>query len=193
MKRKTFFIVLSAALLAPALPGTAATETNRQPGGVTFSQTADVTATIQDIDYKNRIVTLKDPQGNVAQVEVGEDAPNFNQLKKGDRVRARYYQSTALALRKPGEVPTSREESQVRVVPGQGQTGPSRTMVHTRQITGTVQDIDRKNRTVTLKGPEGNTVQLKVDESLKGFDKLKLGDQIVATFTDALALSVARD
>ena|SRR5579872_547613 len=193
MKKMTFSIFLSAALLAPALPGTAATETNRPPGGVTFSRTADVKATIQDIDYKNRVVTLKDPQGNIAHVEVGEDAPNFNQLKKGDRVRARYYQSTALSIRKPGEEPTSREESQVRIVPGQGQRGPSRTMVNTRQITATVQDIDRQNRTVTLKGPEGNTVQVKVDESVKGFDQLKTGDQVVATFTDALALSVARE
>ena len=160
---------------------------------MTFSQTANVEATIQDIDYKNRVVTLKDPQGNIAQVEVGKDAPNFNQLKKGDKVRAQYYQSTALSIRKPGEPATSGEQEQVRTVPAHGQRGPSRTMVSTRQITATVQDIDRQNRIVTLKGPDGNTVQVKVDEGVKGFDQLKPGDQVVATYTDALALSVTRE
>ncbi len=41
-----------------------------------------------------------------------------------------------------------------------------------------------------MKGPEGNTVELQVDQRVKNFDQLKKGDQVVATFTDAVGISV---
>ncbi len=192
MKRNAYFTCLLFSLLAMALPAMAQTESDQSPNrGVVVSKTATLEATVQDIDYKNRLVTLKGPQGNTVRVKVGEDRPNFNQLKKGDRVRVQYYESTALSLQKPGEEAMSGAGQQVYVEPGQGrERGPSRVMVNTSQITATVQDIDHQNRTVTLKGPEGNTVELQVDQRVKNFDQLKKGDQVVATFTDAVGISV---
>ncbi len=192
MKRITFFAGLLTSLFMVAGNGFAADpgSSSQSPKQVVFSRTTTAEATIQDIDYKNRTVTLKGEDGNIVHVDVGPDAPNFNQLKKGDRVKAQYYESTALSLRKPGEEAASGESQQLVTVPGQGGNGPSRLMVNTRQITARVQQVDAKTRTVTLKGPEGNTVKLKVDENTKGFDQIKPGDQVVATFTDAVALSV---
>jgi len=58
--------------------------------------------------------------------------------------------------------------------------------------TATVEAIDYAKRTVTLKGPEGNTVTLKVDKSAKDFKNVKKGDQVVARFTEAVAISVQK-
>jgi hypothetical protein len=197
MKQKPFFTCLSLLLLAAALSVAAQTQTQmtQSPGKLVVSGTTSMEATVQDIDYANRIVTLQGPQGNTVRVKVGEDAPNFNQLKKGDRVKADYYQSTALSLRKPGEAaPPSGEKTEVLVQPAQGQgQGPKRVMVNTRQVTATVQDVDYKNRIVSLKGPEGNIVQLKAGDNVQNLERIKRGDRVVATFTDALGISVSRE
>jgi hypothetical protein len=69
---------------------------------------------------------------------------------------------------------------------------PEGVVVNTTELTATVEAIDYAKRTVTLKGPEGNTVTLKVDESAKDFKNVKKGDQVVARFTEAVAISVQK-
>lgn len=175
----------------PSTQSTAGSQGHQFPSEVQYSQTATAHATITGIDQANRVVTLKGERGNVVHVKVGEDAPNFNQLKVGDRVKAQFYQSTALALSKPGEeAPTSGTQQQVWAIPGQSSGGPTRVMVNTSTITATVENINRQNRTVSLKGPQGDTMTVKVDPSVQRFDQLQRGDQVTATITDALALSV---
>jgi hypothetical protein len=60
-----------------------------------------------------------------------------------------------------------------------------------RQITvlADVVAVDNDNRLVTLRGPEGNMVDLKVPdpEQLK---LIKKGDQVRAVYTEALAVAV---
>jgi hypothetical protein len=69
---------------------------------------------------------------------------------------------------------------------------PGVMVVDTVKITATVEAVDYAKRTVTLKGPEGNTVTLKVDKSAKDFKNVKKGDQVVARFTEAVAISVQK-
>jgi hypothetical protein len=166
------------------------TDTNQPPRKVVVSASTSAEATIQDIDRKNRVVTLKGDDGNTVRIKVGEDAPNFDQLKKGDRVRAEYYESTALSLRKAGEPAENAAGRQIITERGENGRGPTRLVVNTSTLTATVQDVDQKNRMVTLKGPDGKTVKLKADERVQNFDQIKPGDQVVATFTDAMGISV---
>lgn len=60
------------------------------------------------------------------------------------------------------------------------------------EVSATVQAIDRKKGTVTLKGQDGKLVTTKVDKSVEGFDTLKVGDSIHARFTEAIAISVEK-
>ena len=62
-------------------------------------------------------------------------------------------------------------------------------MAGARQITAiaTVTAVDKKNSTITLKGPRGNVVTLDVHNPDQ-FKVVKKGDQVEAT--EALALSV---
>jgi hypothetical protein len=145
-------------------------------------------ATVQDIDHKNRTVTLKGEQGNVFTVKVGEEVKNFDQIKKGDQVTAQYTESLALGIRKSSEPPSaSQQETLTRAQPGEK---PAGTQVRTTEISATVENIDRDKREVTLRGPEGNTRKLKVGKDVQGFDNLKEGDQVVATYTEEFTIAV---
>lgn len=59
-------------------------------------------------------------------------------------------------------------------------------------ITATVEAVDKDKRTVTLKGPKGRTVVLKVGPDAKNFDQIKVGDKVKGKFLDAVALFVRK-
>ena len=58
-------------------------------------------------------------------------------------------------------------------------------------VTATVTAIDKKKGTVSLKGPNGKTVIAKAEEP-KNLDKIKVGDELMITYTEALAISVEK-
>ncbi len=58
-------------------------------------------------------------------------------------------------------------------------------------VTATVQSIDKENQTAVLVGPEGNPVKVKV-ENPKNLENVNIGDEVVATYTQAYAISVEK-
>jgi len=58
-------------------------------------------------------------------------------------------------------------------------------------ITATVTSIDRSDRSVTLKGDDGNEVTINVPTDVKAFDKLKTGDKVDIDYYESLAISLA--
>ena len=58
-------------------------------------------------------------------------------------------------------------------------------------VTATVTAIDKKKGTLTLKGPDGNKVVAKAEDP-KNLDKVKVGDELLITYTEALAISVEK-
>jgi Cu/Ag efflux protein CusF len=53
--------------------------------------------------------------------------------------------------------------------------------------TATVEDIDLASRLVTLRGPDGTSNTIKVDESVRNLPQIKKGDRVVATYYESLA------
>jgi len=77
--------------------------------------------------------------------------------------------------------------------PAKGQwKAPSGGMSDAVMVTATVQAVDVKARTVTLKGPEGKVVTIKVDPSIPNLERLKVGDEVVAKYYEALAWDVKK-
>lgn len=74
-------------------------EKGQTPGAVAVS-TTEVTATIQAIDKAKRTVTLKNPNGVSETVAVPAEMKNFDSLKVGDSVHARFTQALAMAIKK---------------------------------------------------------------------------------------------
>src|SRR5262249_3507905 len=51
---------------------------------------------------------------------------------------------------------------------------------------------DKDKRTVTLKGPRGRTVTVKVGPEAKNFDQINVGDKVRARYMDAVAVYVRK-
>jgi Cu/Ag efflux protein CusF len=63
---------------------------------------------------------------------------------------------------------------------------------HATKVTATVEKIDAANRVLTLKGPEGNVVDVSVSPAVKRFDQIKVGDRLFVTYTESLVIGVAK-
>jgi len=160
-----------------------------RPGAV-MAGTATVTATIDAIDAATRKVTLKYPDGKMQTITCGPEVRNFDQMKVGDLVKTTYAQSVAIWVRKANEKPAAAEVQTVKVAP-KGDM-PHATLTKTTEITATVEGIDYKKRTVTLKGPEGKVDTYPVDKRVKRLKEVKVGDEVVLRVTEAFAVKVER-
>jgi hypothetical protein len=158
-----------------------------EPGKATITEAVAMSAQVVGLDKTTRTVTLKGPKGNVVDIVAGDEVKNFDQIKLGDFVIARYVQALTLELVKTkGGEPMTVKEGAARAQPGERPAGAV-----ARQVTvlADVTAVDPKKKTITLKGPRGNVVTLDV-QNPDHFKVVKKGDQVQATYTEALALSV---
>ena len=185
-------LLMAALSLAAAIGATATAQTGdavavKTPGAVGMAQSVNATATITKIDKASRAVTVKSEQGKEVTVVAGPEVKNFNQLKVGDTVDIRYAEAVMLELVKGGGKPVARveQEDSRSAKPGAKPAG-----VQARKVTivGDVIDVDPATQTVTLRGPE-RTAELKVRDP-EQFKLIAKGDQIEATYTEAVAVAV---
>jgi Cu/Ag efflux protein CusF len=59
-------------------------------------------------------------------------------------------------------------------------------------VTATVRKIDLKKRRVTLEGPDGKTVTVKVPEAARNLAQVKVGDEVVVAFYESIAYEVKK-
>ena len=161
-----------------------------QKPSVTKESVVTATATVMAIDLKNRIVTLKGEEGNIFDIIVGEQARNLPQVKVGDVVEVAYYQSVAVNVYKAGEVPSVTGDTKLLATAKPGEK-PGGLATRQTTVTATVQSIDKKNQTAVLKGPDGKSVTVKVADP-KNLENVNAGDEVVITYTQALAISVEK-
>lgn len=159
-----------------------------EPGKAAAMRAVKVSAQVVGIDKATRTVTLKGPKGEVFDVVAGEEVKNFDQIKAGDSVVARYAQALTLELRKTKSAAggVTMTEDAAKAQPGQRPAAAG-----ARQLTAIAEvvAVDSKASTITLKGPKGKTVTLNV-QNPDQFKVVKKGDQVEVTYTEALALSV---
>jgi len=147
------------------------------------------TATVEAIDLEKRIVTLRRADGNIFDLIVGPEVRNLPQVKVGDEVVVKYYQSIAVQVTKPGAAEGSQvKEAVARAKPGEKPGGVIAKQV---TVTATVEKIDKKKMIATLKGAEGKVVDVKV-RNPKNLENVNVGDQVVITYTEAMAVSVEK-
>lgn len=147
-----------------------------------------IMATVEAIDYKSRVVTLKGPQGNLVDISVSEEAYNFDQVVVGDVVNITYSRSVAVSLQKTtGATSAVSGSGMVRAPKGQK---PEGTISNVVEIKAKVENIDYTNRIADIRGPHGNLIQVEVDETVKNFDNIQKGDDVVVCYIEAVAISV---
>lgn len=67
---------------------------------------------------------------------------------------------------------------------------PSISATQKVHVTTVIDAIDREARTVTLKGPQGNTRTLQAREDSHNIDKLEVGDQVDVEFIQHMSIEV---
>ncbi|MFP3567786.1 hypothetical protein [Paraburkholderia sp. SIMBA_030] len=188
MKIKIFLVMAAVAMMVrPALaqPQTSV-EVTKGAGTATVTGTAKVTATVVEIDPATRTVTLKDKKGHIVDVEVGEEARNFDQLKVGDVVTTEYREAMSLSLSKTsGPRSASERTMEQRSSPG---AKPGGTIGREITVMADVVAVNAKAKTVTLKGPH-NTVDVIVEDP-EQMKNIRKGDQVQVVYTEAVAISV---
>ena len=197
MKTYLSYPILCSALLAAAQPGLLAAEdtaTTSAARPLSREETVlvSVTAKVEAIDYTTREVTLKGPLGNSVTFTVDQRVKRLNEVHVGDSVSADYYVSVAAELRKP----TAEEAKEPLVALGTKGRAPAGTSpaaggLRMFRVVTTVEGLDRSTQTITVKGPRGNYLTARVEHP-ENLTKMRIGDNIVVTYTEALAISLEK-
>jgi hypothetical protein len=188
---KTLYVSIFASLVTVSLPLSAQSTqavVTTSPGSGKAVQTSKTTATVVGIVPATRIVSLKRADGQIVEIQAGDEVRNFDKIKVGDTVTAEYTQALSLDLKKGAAGAAKRTESvEVSRAPVGGQP---RASVGTQvTILADVVAVNSKDRVVTLRGPHGNLVELKVQDADQ-FNRIKQGDHVQAVYTEALAIAV---
>lgn len=198
MKKLT--VILAAALFATSFVATTLSAADKPAAekqvaaegkkpSVKKERTTRVTATVEAIDLEKRVVTLKGPKGEIFDVKADEKVKNLDQVKVGDLVTIAYYESIAVKVFKPGEMPQGAAAAVTRErlsKPGERPSGIAGAQV---TITATVESISPKKTSVTLKLADGKYKVVKIKDK-KNLENVKVGDEVMITATETLAIAV---
>jgi hypothetical protein len=161
--------------------------TGSVPGKAAAAATVKASAAVTAVDKATRTITLKAPSGELFDVVAGDEVRNFDQIKAGDVVVVQFVRALTLELKKGGGAASAKQTTDAV----QAKKGEKPGAAVGRQVTvmADVTDVNAKAKTITLKGPKGNTVVLDV-QNPEQFKVVKKGDKVEAVYTEAVAISV---
>lgn len=148
---------------------------------------SSLTATVQAIDYPTRTVTIKDDSGEVVTFVADKRVRNLERIKAGDRVNVQYHESISVNVRDPKAA--GEGDATAAVDFRDWSEGPEGSFGRQTTITAVVEKVDRKQGSVDLRGPAGNVRRFWLRDPKK-LENVKVGDQVVATHREALAVAI---
>ena len=172
---------------AASMPEMKATGT---PGQATATRKLKLTAKVTAIDAATRTVTLKGKDGKTGTFKVGPQVQRFGEIAVGDTVAIEYEEGLALEFQPAGTAPVAPEAVVVGDRAGADQA-PGAVAAAGVRATVTVTAIDTKNRVVVFQGPGGNVYQVKAGPKIQ-LEKLKVGDNLLATYVEAVAVTLEK-
>jgi len=185
MNRKGLMMLMCAIALAAATPAMAA-EPSAKPA-IGGARAVTIRGTVEAVDKEKKTVTLKGPKGRTLTLSV-QDPQKLEAVKVGDPVVARYYESMAIEVRKPGEATPGITKQEAVATSKPGET-PAGVVGERVTVTATVTAVDTKAHTVTITGPQGGVETVKARDP-KNLAKIKVGDLVEITYTRALAIAL---
>jgi len=158
------------------------------PGKVVGSRTHKITANVTALDVAKREIVIEAVQGRPVTFLVDPDVRNLEKVHIGDRVVLVYSEGLMMQMQPPGAAPVAPKVAieATRSKPGAEPGGGLAARV---EGTVTITAIDPKNRMVVFKAPGGELYQVKAAPGVH-LEKAKVGDQLVATYTQSVALRV---
>jgi hypothetical protein len=172
------------ALFAAACAGTS------EPLRRQETQVVEFRARVAAVEHDQRLVTLRDAAGGEATFYADAAVKNLPQVRVGDELIGQLAESLVLELREP----TKEEQAagtEILEVVAAAEPGSKPDGVFVRQIRAvlTVEAIDAAAGTATLRGPAGNSRTIGARDRAN-LERVKVGDTVVATYTEALRLRV---
>jgi hypothetical protein len=152
----------------------------------------DIKASVENIDFQTREITLKGPEGNLLTMIVAENIERFDETLIGDIVSAEYWTFLRAEFREP----TAEEKATPLVVITDAGKAPFE-VDPTGEIGAVVKavveviDIDIQEKRVSIKGPRGNFMILPVEDE-DVLSMLEVGELVVMTYAEALTLSLKK-
>jgi hypothetical protein len=178
---KSFVAIVIAGLMLAAAPAAFG-----QAKPIVKTETVTKTVTIEAIERSHRMITFKDDQGVMDTVQAGPAITRFDELKVGDKVTFRYYESIVYQLKKEGA--SGADKGEVALSHGTGQA-PGGTLAQQITVTVTVVSVDPNVPSITVKTQSGDVVTRKIEDK-KNLEGVAPGDRIVITYTQALLAAV---
>ncbi len=182
------FGVGAGAVQAGGLSPGAERETSKP--GVVVTDVLEVKATLEAIDHKRRLLTLKGIQDRTIILKADKAVKNFDQLKKGDLVLAAFVESVAIFIRAARAPQSPAEARMVSVAPKGAKIGVL--LAETFELSAVVESIDAKASQVTVKDPSGGRRIVVVDKSFKNLERFRRGEEVVLRVTEAIAINIEK-
>ncbi len=171
-----------------AMSTQAAGDTPTAERAMILSLEAEITA----IDAETRQVSLIGPQGITQTLTIGPEIKRLNELSVGDTVLATYVTSVVAELREPTEAekmqPFVEVKDQIRTAEGQI---PGGAVARTIRAVCSIEGMNRITRTVTILDAK-DRLHIVGDIQPESFDMLSLGQMVIITYTEAVALSLEK-
>jgi len=147
----------------------------------------ELKGTVTAVDKATRRVTIKGSQGRVVELIASDELKNFDQIRVGDNVTVCIVEALSLQLRKSTATPSATDVTGIArsEPPGERPVGVAKREV---RVTAEVINVDPAKNIISLKGPKGNVIDLKV-KNPDHFKVVKRGDMVDAVYTEARAIA----
>jgi len=145
-----------------------------------------VKGSVEAVDHGYRVLTVKDDKGEFVTVDIPEGVERFSQVKVGDKIMIRYFNTVTVRVKKAGEPDVNTLAASVTPAPGAKPVG---TAAKQRTMTARIESIDRNLPSVSFSGPNGWKYSRRVSDK-KMLDQVKVGDRVDFTWTEAVMLEI---
>ncbi len=173
---------------APA-PGSVEMKLER-PGKATATRMAVDAATIVALDKPGRRIAVKRRNGEEQVFTVGPDVTRLNEFAVGDVIKVEFQQTLELEYQPPGSETVAPESGATMGRSGMNEA-PGGMVSAGVQATVKVTAVDPKERLVSFQGPKGEIHQVKAGPGIP-LEKLKVGDRLLATYVENVAVRVEK-
>jgi Cu/Ag efflux protein CusF len=185
MQTTMLAVVISVLMLGAGVASAQTGGSSAPKPAKTETRTVTVHGTVEAVDKEARTVTLKGPKRTLTLTV--QDPKKLEAIKVGDPVVARYVESLAIQVKKPGEAAPGASAKEALATSKPGET-PAGAVARQVTVIVTITAIDAKAQSVTVRGPQGNEEVVRVRDP-KNLAGVKVGDLVELTYTQALAIA----
>jgi hypothetical protein len=148
----------------------------------------EMTATVSAIDIETRLLTLTDPEGKSVELIVSEEAYNLDQVSVGDQVTAEYVQHIDIRVVPSGNIETEAGKVSALARTEKGEM-PGGVILESETQILSIEDINIEANTFKLKNADGVVTEY-IAKNRDNLKKVAVGDTVIVTVTDVMAISV---